>query len=196
MQDFKNETGGALLRQKATLPQPAEFYNNRETRLDAPNRTAVPLPEIHGIFRSRTISVLSLKFPCHPLFEILHLSAGGCRSDESRKPKPYFKYLSWRAGVRRRWLGTICRKGLKGWDTAVISKRMPGRKRIVRFENVFSCIPFLLRLSQIVEPEPEPHPRPPRIRLKINYGFRTLFFIGRLPDKSRFTPRCRTLRSV
>ena len=76
MQDFENETRGALLRQKATLPQPAEFYNNRETRLDAPNRTAVPLPEIHGIFRSRTISVLSLKFPCHPLFEILHLSAG------------------------------------------------------------------------------------------------------------------------
>ena len=51
---------------------------------------------------------------------------------------------------------------------------MPERKRIVRFEIVFSCIPFLLRLSQIVEPEPEPHPRPPRIRLKITYGFRTL----------------------
>ena len=50
---------------------------------------------------------------------------------------------------------------------------MPERKRIVRFEIVFSCIPFLLRLSQIVEPEPEPHPRPPRIRLKIYYGFRT-----------------------
>ena len=29
MQDFKNETRGALLRQKATLPQPAEFYNKR-----------------------------------------------------------------------------------------------------------------------------------------------------------------------
>ena len=101
MQDFENETRGALLRQKAPLPQPAEFYN-REARLAAPNRTAVPLPEVHGIFRSRTISVLSLKFPCHPLFEILHLSAGGCRSDESRKPKPYFKYLSWRAGMRRR----------------------------------------------------------------------------------------------
>ena len=68
----------------------------------------------------------------------------------------------------------ICRKDLKEWDTALISKRMPERKRIVRFEIVFSCIPFLLRLSQIVEPEPEPHPRPPRIRLKINYGFRTL----------------------
>ena len=69
MQDFENETRGALLRQKATLPQPTEFYNNRETRLDAPNRTAVPLPEVHGIFRSRTISVLSLKFPCHPLLK-------------------------------------------------------------------------------------------------------------------------------
>ena len=52
---------------------------------------------------------------------------------------------------------------------------MPERKRIVRFEIVFSCIPFLLRLSQIVEPEPEPHPRPPRIRLKIYYGFRTFY---------------------
>ena len=68
MQDFKNETRGALLRQKAPLPQPAEFYN-REARLAAPNRTAVPLPEVHGIFRSRTISVLSLKFPCHPLLQ-------------------------------------------------------------------------------------------------------------------------------
>src|SRR5699024_12257700 len=29
MQDFKNETRGALLRQKAPLPQPAEFYNKR-----------------------------------------------------------------------------------------------------------------------------------------------------------------------
>ena len=29
MQDFKNETRGAFLRQKATLPQPAEFYNKR-----------------------------------------------------------------------------------------------------------------------------------------------------------------------
>ena len=40
--------------------------------------------------------------PLSSTFEILHLSAGGCRSDESRKPKPYFKYLSWRAGMRRR----------------------------------------------------------------------------------------------
>src|SRR5699024_8107772 len=66
-------------------------------------------------------------------------------------------------------------KDLKEWDTALISKRMPERKRIVRFEIVFSCLPFLLRLSQIVEPEPEPHPRPPRIRLKIYYGFRTFY---------------------
>ena len=50
---------------------------------------------------------------------------------------------------------------------------MPERKRIVRFEIVFSHIPFLLRLSQITEPEPEPYPRPPRIRLKIPRGFRT-----------------------
>ena len=87
MQDFENETRGALLRQKAPLPQPAEFYN-REARLAAPNRTAVPLPEVHGIFRSRTISVLSLKFPCHPLFEILHLSAGAAdrMKAENRSP--------------------------------------------------------------------------------------------------------------
>ena len=101
MQDFKNETRGALLRQKATLPQPAEFYK-REARLAAPNRTAVPLPEVHGIFRSRTISVLSLKFPCHPLLKSCICLRGDCRLDESRKPKPYFKYLSWRAGMRRR----------------------------------------------------------------------------------------------
>ena len=41
----------------------------RAAQLAAPNRTAVPLPEIHGIFRSRTISILSLKFPCHPLLK-------------------------------------------------------------------------------------------------------------------------------
>ena len=40
--------------------------------------------------------------PLSSAFEILHLSAGDCRPDESRKPKPYFKYLSWRAGMRRR----------------------------------------------------------------------------------------------
>ena len=52
--------------------QPYPSQQNSTTRaaqLAAPNRTAVPLPEVHGIFRSRTISVLSLKFPCHPLFE-------------------------------------------------------------------------------------------------------------------------------
>ena len=58
---------------------------------------------------------------------------------------------------------------------ALISKQMPERKRIVRFEIVFSHIPFLLRLSQITEPEPEPYPRPPRIRLKIFRGIRTYF---------------------
>ena len=59
---------------------------------------------------------------------------------------------------------------------------MPERKRIVRFEIVFSCIPFLLRLSQIVEPEPEPHPRPSRIRLKIICGF--LLSSGRQPPQT------------
>ena len=58
-------------------PYPSQQNSTtREAQLAAPNRTAVLLPEVHGIFRSRTISVLSLKFPCHPLFEILHLSAG------------------------------------------------------------------------------------------------------------------------
>ena len=41
----------------------------KETRLATPNRTDVPLPEVYGIFRSKTISVLSLKFPCHPLLK-------------------------------------------------------------------------------------------------------------------------------
>ena len=35
-------------------------------------------------------------------------------------------------------------------------------------------IPFLLRLSQIMEPEPEPHPHPPRICPETNCGFRML----------------------
>ena len=68
---------------------------------------------------------------------------------------------------------------LKEWGVALISKRMPERRRIVRFEIVFSHIPFLLRLSQITEPEPEPYPRPPRIHFKIFRGFRTFF---RLPS--------------
>ena len=51
-------------------PYPSQQNSTtREARLAAPNRTAVPLPEVHGIFRSRTISVLSLKFPCHPLLK-------------------------------------------------------------------------------------------------------------------------------
>ena len=67
---------------------------------------------------------------------------------------------------------------------------MPERKRIVRFEIVFSCIPFLLRLSQIVEPEPEPHPRPPRIRLKITYGFRTLSLLAVSPTNPDLSLAC------
>ena len=50
-------------------PIPASRILQQAARLAAPNRTAVPLPEIHGIFRSRTISILSLKFPCHPLLK-------------------------------------------------------------------------------------------------------------------------------
>ena len=64
---------------------------------------------------------------------------------------------------------------------------MPERKRIVRFEIVFSCIPFLLRLSQIVEPEPEPHPRPSRICLKINHGFRTFYLPAVSPTNPDFS---------
>ena len=48
---------------------------------------------------------------------------------------------------------------------------MPERRRIVRFEIVFSYIPFLLCLSQITEPEPEPHPHPPRKALEMVSGF-------------------------
>ena len=45
---------------------------------------------------------LSIEFPLDSISKILHLSAGDCRLDENRKPQPYFKYLSWRAGMRRR----------------------------------------------------------------------------------------------
>ena len=63
--------------------------------------------------------------PLSFLFEILNLSAGDCRSDESRKPQPYFKNLSWRTGVWIRLLGTICWRNLKEGNMALIAKRMP-----------------------------------------------------------------------
>ena len=40
--------------------------------------------------------------PLSSFFEILDLSAGDCRLDENRKPQPYFKCLSRRAGMWRR----------------------------------------------------------------------------------------------
>ena len=64
---------------------------------------------------------------------------------------------------------------------------MPERKRIVRFEIVFSCIPFLLRLSQIVEPEPEPHPRPPRKVLEIGLRFSAFIRSAAPADKCRIS---------
>ena len=99
------------------------------------------------------------------------------KADENTEviPRTYLGCLSRRAGIWRRWLGVICRKVIKEWDVALIAKRMPERKRIVRFAIVFSHIPFLLCLSQITEPEPEPYPCPPRICLKILRGFRTFF---------------------
>ena len=97
------------------------------------------------------------------------------KADENTEviPRTYLGCLLRRAGIWRRWLGVICRKVIKEWDVALIAKRMPERKRIVRFAIVFSHIPFLLCLSQITEPESEPYPRPPRIRLKITCGLRT-----------------------
>ena len=110
------------------------------------------------------------------------------KADENTEviPRTYLGCLLRRAGIWRRWLGVICRKVIKEWDVALIAKRMSERKRIVRFEIVFSHIPFLLRLSQITEPEPEPYPRPPRIRLKILRGFRTFYRLPVLIHKSRF----------
>ena len=72
-------------------PCPCPCQQNSTTRaaqLAAPNRTAVPLPEVHGIFRSRTISVLSLKFPCHPLFEFCICPRGTAdrMNSENRSP--------------------------------------------------------------------------------------------------------------
>ena len=101
MQDFENETRGALLRQKATLPQPAEFYNKSGAARCAKSN-GCPSPGSPRHFPLANNFRFVAEVPLSSAFEILHLSAGGCRSDESRKPKPYFKYLSWRAGMRRR----------------------------------------------------------------------------------------------
>src|SRR5699024_10460244 len=101
MQDFKNETRGALLRQKAPLPLPAEFYNKSGAARCAKSN-GCPSPGNPRHFPLENNFHFVAEVPLSSTFEILHLSAGGCRSDESRKPKPYFKYLSWRAGMRRR----------------------------------------------------------------------------------------------
>ena len=49
----------------------------------------LPLPEVRGTFRLEKLSGSPLKIPFHPIFEILHLSAGTFQSDASRKPFPF-----------------------------------------------------------------------------------------------------------
>ena len=103
MQDFKNETRGALLRQKAPLPlpQPAEFYNKSGAARCAKSN-GCPSPRSPRHFPLANNFRFVAEVPLSSTFAILHLSAGDCRLDENRKPQPYFKYLSWRAGMRRR----------------------------------------------------------------------------------------------
>src|SRR5699024_598270 len=101
MQDFKNETRGALLRQKAPLHQPAEFYNKRGAARCAKSN-GCPSPGSPRHFPIENNFCFAAEVPLSSTFKILNLSAGDCRPDESRKPKLYLKSLSWRAGMWRR----------------------------------------------------------------------------------------------
>ena len=101
MQDFKNETRGALLREKATLSQPAEFYNKSGAARCAKSN-GCPSPGNPRHFPLENNFCFVAEVPLSSTFAILRLSAGDCRLDENRKPQPYLKSLSWRAGMRRR----------------------------------------------------------------------------------------------
>ena len=101
MQDFKNETRWALLRQKAPLHQPAEFYNKRGAARCAKSN-GCPSPGSPRHFPIENNFCFAAEVPLSSTFKILNLSAGDCRPDESRKPKLYLKSLSWRAGMWRR----------------------------------------------------------------------------------------------
>ena len=75
MQDFKNETRGALLRQKAPLPQPAEFYNKSGAARCAKSN-GCPSPRSPRHFPLANNFRFVAEVPLSSTFEILHLSAG------------------------------------------------------------------------------------------------------------------------
>ena len=89
MQDFKNETRGALLRQKAPLPlpQPAEFYNKRDAARYAKSN-GCPSPGSLRHFPLENNFCFVAEVPLSSTFEILHLSAGAAdrMKAENRSP--------------------------------------------------------------------------------------------------------------
>ena len=87
MQDFKNETRGALLRQKATLPQPAEFYNKSGAARCAKSN-GCPSPGNPWHFPLENNFHFVAEVPLSSTFEILHLSAGAAdrMKAENRSP--------------------------------------------------------------------------------------------------------------
>ena len=87
MQDFKNETRGALLRQKAPLPQPAEFYNKSGAARCAKSN-GCPSPGNPRHFPLENNFHFVAEVPLSSTFEILHLSAGAAdrMKAENRSP--------------------------------------------------------------------------------------------------------------
>ena len=89
MQDFKNETRGALLRQKAPLPlpQPAEFYNKSGAARCAKSN-GCPSPGSPRHFPLENNFRFVAEVPLSSTFEILHLSAGAAdrMKAENRSP--------------------------------------------------------------------------------------------------------------
>ena len=87
MQDFKNETRGALLRQKAHLPLPAEFYNKSGAARCAKSN-GCPSPGNPRHFPLENNFHFVAEVPLSSTFEILHLSAGAAdrMKAENRSP--------------------------------------------------------------------------------------------------------------
>ena len=73
MQDFKNETRWALLRQKAPLPLPAEFYNKSGAARCAKSN-GCPSPGNPRHFPLENNFRFVAEVPLSSTFEILHLS--------------------------------------------------------------------------------------------------------------------------
>lgn len=87
MQDFENETRGALLRQKAPLPLPAEFYNKSGAARCAKSN-GCPSPGSPRHFPLANNFRFVAEVPLSSTFEILHLSAGAAdrMKAENRSP--------------------------------------------------------------------------------------------------------------